>query len=157
MPLNLPKVPDEPFVDKRGVIVSNWLKWIVNIFTRVYSFGVSQTAAVALVGQAASVGSTPLSLGDPLATRYRVGVYAKLTEAAGATSSLQVSLNWTDPTDGTPMQWDSPTLTGNVLTDAIQVDVPVDANQITYSTTYSSTGVPVGAYKLTVTAEALPR
>lgn len=156
MPLNLPRVPDEPLVDDDRRIRDNWLRWIVNIFTRVYSFGVSQASLVALEDQGASIGPTPLALGQQITGRYRLGLYGKVTEPAGATSSLQLHVFWTDPTDGAAMQYDSPTISGNVATEAIQVYVPVDARAVSYGATYASTGVPDMKFKATISAEALP-
>ena len=158
MAVILPKVPDEPLVDKTGVITPNWLKWLVSIFTRVYSFGVSQVAdTAARTAQEASIGPTPVPVGDQVTGHYRLGLYGKVTRPSGATSSLQLHAYWTDPTDSTPQQYDSPVINGNVVDEVIQVYIPVDATAVSYGSTYASTGAPVMQYKLTATLEALPR
>lgn len=154
----LPRVPDEPLVDRTGTIRPNWLKWLVGLFTRIYQFGISQPAdTAAKVDQEASIGPTIIPLDDPITGRYRVGLYGKVTRPSGATSSLQLHVFWTDPTDSTPQQYDSPVISGNVVDEVIQVYVPVDANSVSYGATYASAGAPAMQYKVSVTTEALSR
>lgn len=156
--IQLPVLPAEPLVTQARLVTTNWLRWLVDVLSPVYQFGVRQVAnTLALTNRAASLPTQDVLLPAPNTGRYRVGVYAKLTQAATTSSDLTVHVHSVDPTDGTSVVWDSPTISGNVLTEAIQAYVPVDSQTVAVSTTYTSVGATPMQYKLSVTVEALPR
>lgn len=109
------------------------------------------TASVATQG--ASIAATDFSGGGLAAGLYQVAVYAAITQASGATSSLTVTIGWTDL--GIAKSYTAPAITGNT-TATTQPDTALlirsdGATPITYSTVYASAGVPAMLYDLVVT------
>ena len=106
-----------------------------------------------LSNQSVSIVATDLSNGTLSAGLYELRYFAHVTQAAGATSSLIVTFDWT--TDGQPMTFSFPAMTGNTLA-TFQSDIlpllRIDGSSpVRYSTTYASTGAPSMQYSLDVT------
>lgn len=112
---------------------------------------------VALTGQGAAIATTSIPTdGDLSAGLYRVTWYARITTAAGVSSSLTVSFGWTD---GAISQTHSgAAITGNTTTTfqsgtlLLRTDA---ASPITYATTYASNAAGVMRYSLYITLERL--
>lgn len=132
-----------------------WIDWWQALADRL-----SQTAdrlrMLELVGQSGSIGLTPIPLGTIAAGLYRVSYYVRVTQPAGTSSALQVTIGWTD--GGVSMSAPGASLTGNLPTthETRTLVIRSDANgPITYSTSYSSSGSPAMQYALRLVVEAL--
>lgn len=106
--------------------------------------------------QEASLGTTPIPLASIPQGVWRITVQARVTRAATASSSLQVTISWTQ--GGLTQSASTAAITGNTTTTRvgeafiIRVD---DTTSISYATTYSSTGATAMQYELDVAAELL--
>lgn len=110
--------------------------------------------SVQLVNQNATISPTDFSGGTLNAGLYRVTYYARITQAAGVSSSLTVTLDWTD--GGVSQSFSGAAITGNT-TQTYQTDsLLIRSDQISpvrYSTTYASAGVPEMRFSLFVSIE----
>jgi hypothetical protein len=110
--------------------------------------------SVAVTAQSASIGATDFSGGALGAGYYRLTYYARITQAAGTSSSLTVTFSWTE--SAVALAVSGAAMTGNTTTTVQSGSVMVlidDAAPISYSTTYASVGVPVMQYRLSVVIE----
>ena len=112
--------------------------------------------STALTNQSASISATPVPVPSLTAGLYRVSYYARITTAATTSSSLTVTIAWTDGTIA--MTQAGAALTGN--TTATQQNgtffIQDDANaSITYATTYASNGAGEMKYSLYVVVESV--
>src|SRR3990167_3174871 len=129
----------------------DFANWLLELTTRLNSSPESIGNGIELTGQGASIGATaaytPSSEGY-----YRVSVYARVTTAAVTSSSLTVTIAWTD--GGIAVSKAAAAITGN--TTASEIDPFVfllradQATAITYATTYASNGAGEMKYMLTV-------
>ena len=113
---------------------------------------------VALAGQAADVAATTLVVAPPSPpqTLYRVAWYVRVTTAASVSSSVQVTVGWTD--GGVVQSTSGAALTGNTTTTQESGSVLVSADaetDVTYAVAYTSVGTDM-AYALSVVVEAIP-
>lgn len=99
-----------------------------------------------------SVGATDFSGGAIAGGSYLIYTYARITQAAGVSSSLTIAFDWVD--GGVICTRTLPALTGNTVTTVLtdpQLYIVVDAaSPVRYSVTYASAGAPVMQYKLLV-------
>ena len=136
--------PDE------GKCTDAWQRWLL---AQAQTNEASQvrTQVVQLTGQAGSIGATSLVPGGSSTGLYEVSYYTRVTQAAGVSSSLTVTIGWTDHTIALTLSGGA--LTGN-STSTLQTFSRLffcDGNTpITYSTTYASNGAPVMQYELYV-------
>ncbi|MCR4374149.1 MAG: hypothetical protein NUW22_04810 [Acidobacteria bacterium] len=138
-----------------------WLRWITLLLAMVNVSSLRQGVST-LTAQAASIAATaiPLAPNAALATsdgRYRVLVYARVTRAATTSSSLAVTIGWTD--GGIACTKAISAVTGNTTATVLQEQVVIRADKgttINYSTTYASVGGVVMTYSLDVVAEVVP-
>ena len=108
-----------------------------------------QTVSVAQ--QSASIGATDMSNGSLSAGLYLIQYYARITQAATTSSSLEVVFDWTD--GGVTPVYTGAAMTGNTTStfQSGSLMVEVDAlSPIRYSTIYASVGGTVMEYKLGV-------
>jgi hypothetical protein len=102
----------------------------------------------------ASIGATDFSGGTLPAGLYRAAYYARITQAAGTSSSLEVTLDWTD--HSISCSYTGAAMTGNT-TATLQSQtllIYIDAvSPVRYSTTYASVGSPVMSYSIYFTLE----
>jgi hypothetical protein len=112
----------------------------------------ARVASVALTGQSASIGATDMSSGGLSAGLYEFAWYARITQAATTSSSLTVTLDWTD--GGVSPSFSGAAITGNTVTTfqsetkLIRID---SLSPVRYSTVYSSSGATPMQYALYVT------
>ena len=118
-----------------------------------------QLARTALTGQVASIATTPVAMPDLTTGTYRISVYARITTAAVTSSSLSVTISWTDGGIACSKTF-AAAMTGNTTAttgEPFVLIVDIDANAaISYATTYASNGAGEMAYKLTIIVEKLP-
>lgn len=131
--------------------------WLLELTTRMNNSPEALGSGVALEGQNASIGATP-AYTTQSAGYYRVSVYARVMTAAVTSSSLTVTIDWTD--GGIAVTKSAAAITGN--TTASEIDPFVfliradQATAINYSTTYASNGAGEMQYRLTVVVESVP-
>lgn len=140
------EVPLEP---ETRLFVPALLTWFRNIRQAIDATPSQITTPVTLTAQSASIGVTPIP-SDPLAPGlYSVTYYARITTAAVTSSSLTVTLFWTD--GGVSCTHAFTALTGNTVSTTgsdsylLRID---QATPISYSTTYASNGAGEMVYSL---------
>ena len=112
-----------------------------------------RVSIVDLSSQAASIAATAIPIGSITHGVYRVSYYARVTTAAGVSSSLTVELDWPDAVACTHT---GAAMTGNTTTtyqeDVVTMDVD-SSGPIRYGTTYASDAAGAMKYKLVITCE----
>lgn len=106
--------------------------------------------------QTAAITTTPLALPAISAGFYRVSVYYVTTTAAGVSSSLTVTIGWTDNAQPTSRAF--PALVNGALASNGGGDFLIhtdDNSPITYAVAYASNAANQMAYNLGVIVEAL--
>jgi hypothetical protein len=116
-----------------------------------------RTNNVDLTDQAAAIAATDMG-STPRAGLYRLTYYARITQAATTSSSLTVTLDWTDGVVNP--SYSGAAITGNTTTTTQSGSQTflVDARSaINYSTAYASVGATPMQYALSLYLEELPR
>lgn len=155
MATNPPPLPlDTPLVETDRQI--NWF-WAQYLTVRDALIQQAATIIVdtALSAQAASIAATSLAVGST-ASLYRVNSLARITRAAGTSSSLIVTIAWTE--GGVALTKAYAALVANTTSTYLSEVLPirVDANtSVTYATTYASVGAPTMQYRLEIAVERL--
>jgi hypothetical protein len=124
-------------------------------------FDVAQTAPAivgtpaSLITQAASIGSTAL-LTSPASGQYMLCYYYEITQAATTSSSIVATLNWTSAS-GAGGQNLGIAVSSNVLGgfNSGCTSIWVQSGNVTYSTTYASSGATPMQYALRLTMTRL--
>lgn len=134
---------------REGRVPKAWQEALSNL-RDVTEASAARLNSVSLTGQTASLAATDFTGGALPAGLYRIDYYAAITRAAGTSSSLTVTFDWTDGSV-------SKTVSGAAIVDgtnsAVQTGPPhlirIDsASPVRYSTTYVSVGAPTLEYKL---------
>ena len=152
---NPPMPARDAMTDEQGIVRRTWQVWFRNL-TNTVDDAPSRIQTVSLVSQSASIGTTSIPSTSLTAGLYRVTWYLRITTAAGTSSSVTVTLGWTD--DAVTMSLSGAAVTGNATTTSqtqtslVAVD---NASPVTYATTYSSSGAPAMQYALDITLEAV--
>lgn len=160
-------MPQEPRVLERAPIQSpvagaltlflNWQQWFNELVQRVNLKPTRIGAPVELSAQGASIGATAYPAFTLSAGLYRVSYTARVTQAATTSSSLTVTIGWTE--GGVSLTQAGAAMTGNTTgtqqngTIVLRLD---QAATITYATTFASVGGTPMRYRLDVLVEALP-
>jgi hypothetical protein len=147
----------EPIVEtKTRLVTTTWERWLREL-TDALNHAPRVVGQVSLLAQAASLPPTPISTPALTGGLYRVSVAVHITKAASTSSSLTVTLGWTD--GGTPISLAGTAVVGNTVTtvqsDSVLLNVDTDT-AITYATTYATSGVAQMEYALHVMVEKLP-
>ena len=133
-----------------------WLRWLSDLVVTVDRAPTRAASTVRKTAQMASIGVTPLPLATIPPGLYRVSYRCRVTTPAGVSSSLSVTITWTE---GAVVQTEtSAALTGNATTThgVGTVVLRSDANTpISYSTTYASNPGAAMVYDLDLVIEAL--
>ena len=140
---------------KDGVLTIPWREYLQRLPPMLDRCAV-RVAEATLTDQAASITATDFTGSDFPEGLYRVSFYTRITRAATTSSSLTVTIDWTD--GGVAMTQSSTALTGNVVTAyrSVTLVLWLDANtRVDYSTTYASVGATSMQYKLCLTMERL--
>jgi len=131
-----------------GLLADAWLNW----FGRVpATFGAipSVLNTVSLTGQGASISATAFENAIIPAGIYKASYYARITTAAGVSSSLTLALGWTD--GGVAITYTGAAITGNTTATYQQGSVILRSDagsHVTYTTTYASNAAGVMKYSL---------
>ncbi len=157
LPTNAPVVQTSPDGKSSGYLSSEYYQTLFAMIQRLnLSAQVVTAPIVTVTGQSASIAATQIPVGALPAGTVRVSWYARVTQAATTSSSLTVTIGWTE--NGLPLTSDGAAMTGNTTTTVQSGSVLVqpDADSpITYATAYASVGGVVMKYALTVAVEFL--
>lgn len=140
---------------EEGRITRPWVDFFT-VSQQAQSVTPTLLVGVHLTAQTASIAATPFSTPALSAASYRITYYFRVTTAASISSSLLVTLSWTQ--GGVSCSKSFAAVTGNTTatTDSGSYTVTVDqASPINYATTYASVGTPM-AYSLDVFMETIP-
>ena len=145
-----------------GLVSSPWFEYFLQMQDRAekspYAIG---TLFDMLTGQTAAIAATSLTISTPtgLTTKlskglYRVSTYVRITQAASTSSSLTVTLGWTDGTVACTSSGSAVTGNTTATTGSQSVMIRSDADgSVTYATAYSSSGATAMQYRLDVVLE----
>lgn len=161
MPKFSPLPIEDPVVEPSLLGSVPWLEWLSEV-SRVLDRSPQRaqqkvyTGTVSLEDQAASVASTTIA--SPLAAGlYRVSYYARITQAATSSSTLDVTIGWGD--DDQTQTFAGATINGNTVTtyqnDSFLIHV-TGGGGITYQLDYTSTGATVMQYRFDIYVEEMP-
>lgn len=157
LPMSAPLTQHGPDGKDTGYCSTDWYQSLFSMFLRLNNSSQVITQPIpALTGQTGSILATALPVGAVTAGFYRVSWYARITQAATTSSTLTVTIGWTE--SGVGVTTSGPALTANVVTatQSANVLIKADANSpLTYATTYGSVGGTSMQYSLSVLAEFL--
>lgn len=146
----------QALVDAVRRMSTGWADWMVSLVDKVEAAAV-RVGGVTLTGQSAAIGATAVP--TPVLSRglYRVQWTARITQAATVSSSVTITVAWTD--GGVACAISGAALTGNTTATVQSGEVLVSADAATtirYSTAYASSGATPMAYALAVRVEEVP-
>lgn len=157
MPLNALLV-QTPVTGRDGRISEPWRVYFRDQDAAVGTTTVTTVPPVQLVDQTASIGTTAIPTPALPAGLYQVNTFAHVTTAAGVSSSLQVTISFTQ--NGIALTRTGTAQTGNT-TATIDINswvIQIDENTpISYSTTYASNAAAAMKYLLTVSLQTVSR
>jgi hypothetical protein len=143
-------------ISEAGNLLSRfWVRYLQSV-VNITNNAARKLVAVSKTGQTAAISATALETGTLDPGVYRVGYTARITTAAGTSSSLTTTVTWTD---GSVAQTQAgAAMTGNTTatqqnnTMLIHIDKGAAIN---YATTYATSGAPAMQYSLYVLAEQI--
>jgi len=138
-----------------GHLTNSWIEWFTRLNLQVNS-NPTRLNQVNLTAQSATIAATDFSGGSLNQGLYRLSYYTRITTAAGTSSSLTITLSWTE--SGVAMSSAGAAITGNTITtfQSGTILVFVDsAAPVRYSTTYVSVGAPSMVYRASFVIEAV--
>jgi hypothetical protein len=156
MPNGAPAPLRDPIARKSdGLMTAPWVTWFTQLTTDLDA-APERLDSVTVTGQTASISPTALDVGSLSQGLYRVTWRARITQAATVSSSLVVTVGYTE--SAITMSESGTAITGNTTSTVASGSFLVAVDQgtpITFSTTYASTGASVMAYTLTIVAEEM--
>lgn len=161
MPTQAPLVEEDLQQHMTPYLSRDWYLWFFEQQSRVQSAVQIVGGVTVKTGQAASITATPLSLSavnvpSVQGGYYRINWYGRVTQAATVSSSLSVTIAWTE--SGVTLTSTSAAVTGNATTTVIQGALPIliDApGPVTFATTYASSGATPMQYRISVWPELI--
>jgi hypothetical protein len=147
-----------------GAVASTWFEYFmegrdrINASPHAIQVLFDSTSNPTLVSVAASIAATNIPLPSLSRGLYRVSYYARIMQAASTSSSLTVTLGWVDAT--VACSFSGSALTGNTTatsqsgTQMIRCD---EETNVTYATTYASSGGTAMQYRLDLLVEQIPQ
>lgn len=147
--------PPAELVDSSGSLTRVARQWFLSITQRLQNAAYGK-GFVSLTTKSASIGTTTIPLSQVDSGTYRLNWYARVTTAAGVSSSLAVNFGWTD--GGVAQSFAGTAVTGNTTTTWTSGSVVVQSDgntPLTYSTTYASNPASAMVYSLNVVAEQI--
>lgn len=146
----------QKIANERGIIHPLWQRFFQDLVNTVGAVPLV-ALSVSLATQAAAILATVL-VGNALSdTRYRISYYVRVSRAATVSSSVTVTLRWTD--GGVAQSLVGTALVGNTTTtlesktELIHLDVNTT---VTYEVAYASVGATTMQYTLEVAVEPVP-
>lgn len=132
-----------------------WVDWMTALTIRLDS-NATALNTVELTAQQASIGTTTIPLDILSAGLYRITYYARITVPGTTSSSLTVTLGWTD--HSVSCSTSGAALTGNTVSTVQGGTIMVrndSASPLTYATTYASVGATAMQYSLDLLVEQI--
>lgn len=152
----LPPFPSRnTVVEPSRILASLWRDWLSVLRDRA-NLSPVRVASVRAVAQSAAVAATT-AYTVANSGLYRATWAARITQVATVSSSLAVTINWTD--NAVVCSQTGSAMTGNLVTtqQSGQVVFYADAaSVVTYSTAFASVGAQTMNYALSIVVEALP-
>lgn len=146
-----------PVTTQQGSYINpDWGRWFDILRTSVGNAAVTLGDPVALTNQGASISTTAIPLLALANGYYKVNWYARVTTADAVSSSLAVTIGWTESSVSLTKAFTA--LTGNTTStvDGQSVVVLIDQNSaLTYATTYASNTPGAMRYRLSVIVESV--
>lgn len=144
----------DPIADRHtGRVTDPWAEWLSSLSQTVDTTP-ARLAEVTLTTQGAAIGTTGIPSGALAAGLYRVSWYTRITRAATTSSSLTVTIGWTE--SGVSLTTSGAALTGNTTGTVQSGSVLIRIDQgtpVTYATAYASSGATSMQYRLDVVLE----
>ena len=141
-----------------GIISSVWYEYFLQAQDRLNAGADTLTTVFdSVINQSAAIPTTSIPLTTLSVGLYRVSTYARITQAASTSSSLTVTLGWTDGTVACTSSGSAVTGNTTATTGRQSVMIRSDADgSVTYATAYSSSGGTVMQYRLDIAVEQIP-
>lgn len=136
-----------------GWVSRVWQTWFRTLIDGVNACA-AVVASVTLTAQSASISTTDALPDTGASGLFRVSWFLRVTQAATTSSSVAVTVGWTD--GSVALTSSGAALTGNTTSTFQTGSLVVRADAataLTYSTTYSSTGATAMQYGLSLTVE----
>lgn len=147
----------EPVVDKTtGLLTPRWQVYFRDQAQVIDSNPSQVTTPVVVQAQNTTITTTPIPTGALAGGLYRVTYSAQVTTAAASTSSLTVTLSWTN--SGNNETFTGAAMTGNTVgtsqsnTQLVQID---PSTPVSYAAVYASNPSGAMKYTLAVVLEAI--
>ncbi len=157
LPTEAPLTQTGPDGKDTGYLGSDWYQSLFAMQQRVsLSAQVITNPIISLSAQSGSISPTALPVGALSSGVYRIGWYARITQAATTSSSLTVGFAWTE--GGLGLTGNGAALVSNLITATQSGSAIVRADPsspLSYFTTYASVGGVPMLYSLTIMAEFL--
>jgi len=153
---SLPSIPYESPVTDGQFLSSDYYQYLFALQGRAESASSLLSTPVELTNQSATIATTAIPLPALTAGLYVMRYYARITVADGVSSSLTVTLGWTESAQA--LTFSGAAMTGDTVTtvQSNTIMVQVDANtSLRYSTVYASNTPAKMRYRLSVTVESL--
>lgn len=133
-----------------------WLRWIRTLVATINGTTQRIGSVVSVTDQSVAIPLTVFAVAEPGLTRgmYRVSMYSRITQAAGMSSSLDLTVEWVD--GGVTCSYTTPSEIGNLTDGVVTVNQLIHADagsDIRYAVGYASAGVPSMEYSLAVVVE----
>lgn len=131
-----------------------WSQWLQQQIINRLQSSPQRLQEVPLIGQSASIGSTPINLGLIPSGLYRVSYFVRITTPAATSSSVQVIIGFTE--GGVTCSVSGVAVNGNVTNSVGTGSFLLRSDQsapINYSTTYASNPAGTMVYKLDIVVE----
>jgi len=143
--------------DLKTLLLRNeWVRWLQSVKDAIDASAQQVGPSLALTAQGAALAATAI-LTAPAAGLFRVNYYTRITQAASVSSSLTVTIRWTD--GGVACLFTNAAITGNTTGSNQQSDRLVHVDQgtdITIETAYASVGATPMQYALNARVERMP-
>ncbi len=143
---------------KAGFMTDAWVNWFNQILQKLGSAAVVVASSGPLTLQGATIPATDVTGGVLPGGLYRVSYYAQITRAAGAASSLDITIDYQN--GGVTQSNVGATVNGNTTATHQSADffIRMDpASPIRYGIVYASAGVPTMQYSFDLLVEELGR
>lgn len=140
---------------KKLLMTRVWVDWTTALQIRIDN-NATALNTVELSAQAASIGTTSIPLDILSEGLYRVTYYARITTAGTVSSSLTVTLGWTD--HSVSCSFSGAAMVANTISTIQSNTVMVRndaASPLTYATTYATAGATAMQYSLDILVEQI--
>ena len=141
--------PEPDKLTQKEYVTDPWARFFNTQSEQLSRVATRLVPPIAKVTQNASIASTAIAPNLSAAGLYWLTYYARITKVGAVSSSLTVTLNWTD--HGVAQTFSGAAITGNTVTSWQSETnlVYIDASTaLTYSTTYASNAANEAEYEL---------